>query len=220
MRFLRTKAGLADATTTGEANEKGEHMKYSTLLSIATTTLCALISLAVPAQAATIAITYTYAGTATGPGVISGMTLTIEHLLSGSILSEDPGLNAALNPVTGQDHDVIDLTTGILDGSVSFMFANGETLFGNQHVVGLDTSSQTQMLTFSGGTGEFANATGSALGTASLTSDGYIVSGSGIINTSAAVPEPASATFFCAGLTLLMIKWHCSRAASKSCRHL
>ena len=72
------------------------------------------------------------------------------------------GINAALNPVTGQDHDVIDLTTGILDGSVSFMFANGETLFGNQHVVGLDTSSQTQMLTFSGGTGEFANATGSA----------------------------------------------------------
>jgi hypothetical protein len=195
-------------------------MKYSTLLSIATTTLCALISLAVPAQAATIAITYTYAGTATGPGVISGMTFTIEHLLSGSILSEDPGLNAALNPVTGQDHDVIDLTTGILDGSVSFMFANGEKLFGNQHVVGLDASSQTQMLTFSGGTGEFANATGSALGTASLTSDGYIVSGSGIINTSAAVPEPASATFFCAGLTLLMIKWHCSRAASKSCRHL
>jgi hypothetical protein len=186
-------------------------MKYSTLLSIAAITLWALISLAVPAQAATIAITYSYAGTATGPQVISGTTLTVEHLLNGSILFGNPGLNATLNPVTGQDHDVIDLTTGILDGSVTFMFANGETLFGNQHVVGLAASSQMQVLTFFGGTGEFANATGSASGIASLTSDGYMVSGGGVINT-AAVPEPASAAFFGAGLALLMIKWRCITA--------
>jgi hypothetical protein len=167
-------------------------MKYATLFSIAATTLCGLISLAVPAQAATIAITYSYAGTATGPGVISGTTLTVEHLLSGSILSANLVLNAALNPVTSQDHDVIDLTTGILDVSVSFIFANGERLFGNQHVVGIDASSQMQTLTFSGGTGEFANATGSATGTGQITDEGYIASGSGVINTSATVPEPAS----------------------------
>jgi hypothetical protein len=79
------------------------------------------------------------------------------------------------------------------------------------------------MLTFSGGTGEFAHATGSASGTGRLTSDGYMVSGSGVINTSAAVPEPASATFFFAGLVLLMIKWRCitaRTAASESRRHL
>ena len=93
------------------------------------TILATLCALAIPAHASSIAITYSYAGTATGPEVVSGTTLTVDHLLSGSILSGNPGLNAALNPVTGQDHDVIDLTTGILDGSVSFMFANGERLF-------------------------------------------------------------------------------------------
>ncbi len=133
------------------------------------------------------------------------MTLIADHLLSGSILSGNSALNTALNPITGQDHDTIDLTTGILDGSVSFMFANGETLLGTQHVVGLNTGSQMQTLMFTGGTGEFAGATGSASGTASLTNTGYTVSGSGVINT-AAVPEPQSATLFLAGLALLIIR--------------
>src|SRR5690349_9994392 len=88
----------ADTSRCFKFKGKGEHMKYSTLLSITTTILCALISVAVPAQAATIPVTYSYAGTATGPGVISGTTLTVEHLLSGSILSGNPGLNTALNP--------------------------------------------------------------------------------------------------------------------------
>jgi hypothetical protein len=166
-----------------------------------------LCGLAIPTHANSIAITYSYAGTAIGPEVVAGTTLTADHLLNGSILSENPGLNAALNPVTGQDHDVIDLITGILDGSVSFMFANGERLFGNQHVVGLNASSQMQFLTFSGGTGEFAGATGSASGTASLTSDGYMVSGSGVINTPSAVPEPASAALLLGGLALLSVRW-------------
>jgi hypothetical protein len=151
------------------------------------------------------------------------MTLTVEHLLSGSILSGNPGLDAALNPVTGQDHDVIDLTTGILDGSVSFLFANGESLFGTQHVVGVDASSQMQVLTFSRGTGEFAGATGSGLGTGSLTSTGYMVFGSGVINTVSAVPEPASATLFLAScFALLIIKRRgiTAAAASESRRNL
>lgn len=105
-------------------------MKHSTILSIAATTLCALTTFPGPAQAATIAITYSYAGTQAAPPVMSGTILTADHLLSGSILSGNPALNAALNPITGQDHDVIDLTTGILDGSVSFIFANGENCSG------------------------------------------------------------------------------------------
>ena len=190
-------------------------MKHSTVLSIAATTLCALTALPGTTQAATISITYSYAGTQAAPPVVSGTTATADHLLSGSFLSGNPGLNAALNPVTGQDHDTINLTTGILDGSVSFLFANGEKLSGNQHVVGLNTSSQMQTLTFTGGTGEFAGATGSASGIASLTSTGYMTSGSGVINTSA-VPEPASATLFFAGLALLMIKWRCTTARTAS----
>jgi len=188
-------------------------MERSTLLSTVPTMLCALIALAVSARASTITITYSYAGTATGPEIVSGTTLTADHLLSGSILSENPALNAAWNPVTGQDHDLIDLTTGIVDGSVVFMFSNGEELFANQHVLGLDASIQTQTLTFSGGTGEFVGATGSASGTASLTSDGYMVSGNGIINASA-VPEPASATILFAGLAILIIKSQYSRQRS------
>lgn len=167
------------------------------------TYLAIFCALAIPAHAATIEITYSYAGTQVGPELVSGTTLTVDHLLSGSILSGNPGLNAALNPVTGQDHDVIDLTTGVLDGSVSFSFANGETLFGNQHVVGLDAS-QMQILTFSGGTGEFVGATGSASGTGSLTSTGYMVFGSGVIDT-ASVPEPASITLLLGGLAILSV---------------
>lgn len=138
------------------------------------------------------------------------MILTADHLLSGSILSGNPGLNASLNPVTGQDHDAINLGTGILDGSVTFIFANGETLFGSQHVAGLNSSSQTQTLTFSGGTGEFAGATGSASGTASLTSSGYMVSGNGVIMS--ATPEPASSTLFFAGFAIVIVKWRCITA--------
>ncbi len=92
------------------------------------------------------------------------------------------------------------------------MFANGETLFGTQHVVGLNTVPM-QTLMFTGGTGEFAGATGSASGTASLTSTGYTVSGSGVINT-AAVPEPQSATLFLAGLALLTIR--CRRTTART----
>lgn len=185
-------------------------MKYSTPRCVTAATLFAVIALIVPAQAATIAITYSYAGTQIGPEVVSGTTLTVEHLLNGSILSGNPGLNAALNPLTGQDHDVIDLTTAMLDGTVTFLFANGERLFGTQHVIGLDANSQMQLLTFSGGTGEFLGATGSASGTASLTDDGYMVSGSGVINTSS-VPEPVSAMLFSAGLGLLIFKRRCIR---------
>jgi hypothetical protein len=78
-------------------------------------------------------------------------------------------------------------------------------------VVGLNASTQTQTLTFSGGTGEFAGATGSASGTASLTSTGYMVSGSGVINT-VAVPEPVSVTLFFAGFALLITKRRCITA--------
>jgi hypothetical protein len=180
-------------------------MKHSTLLSIAAITLCALSGLVVPAQAATIPITYSYAGTATGNEIFSGTILTADHLLSGSILSGDSALNAALNPVTGQDHDTIDLTTGILNGSVTFNFGNGEALFGTQHVEGLSASSQIQTLTFTGGTGEFAGATGSASGAASLTSSGYMVSGNGVILS--ATPEPASLALFFAGFVILIVKW-------------
>ncbi len=46
-------------------------------------------------------------------------------------LSASPALNAAWNPVTYSDHNVIDLTTGLLNGTLMMTFANADELFGN-----------------------------------------------------------------------------------------
>ena len=131
------------------------------------TILATLCALAVPAHANSIAITYSLTGGPIADPVVSGTTLIIDGLFSGSVLSGDPGLNAKWNPVTYRDHSVVDLTTGILNGSFSFLFANGDTLFGNvvedvSAVVATGTGPFTQTLTFTGGTGEFVGATGSA----------------------------------------------------------
>ena len=183
---------------------KGEHMKRFRLISYAATALCALPLLAVSAQAATMTFTYSYSGTQTGPEVLTGTTLSAGHLLNGSFLFGNPGLDAALNPLTGMDDDLIDEVNGTLDGSVHFTFANGEMLFATQHVEGLFNITNTQVLTFTGGTGEFVGATGSASGIASLTSSGYMTAGSGSIDTST-VPEPASAELLSTGLAVLLI---------------
>jgi hypothetical protein len=59
----------------------------------------------------------------------------------------------------------------------------------------------TQAFTFTGGTGEFAGATGSLSG-AGVAGPAGRASGSGTINTSP-VPEPASAMLFLSGMAVL-----------------
>src|ERR1043165_4351111 len=124
-------------------------------------TACLVI---VSAQAGTISISYSLSGGPTGPPVVSGTTLILEGLFTGSVLSGNTVLNAAWNPVTYSDHSVADLTTGLLNGTFTITFANGDALFGNvfEDVSALVASGGTgpfsQTFTFSGGTGEFAGA--------------------------------------------------------------
>jgi hypothetical protein len=58
----------------------------------------------VSAHAGTISISYSLSGGPTGPPVVSGTTLLLDGLFTGSVLSGDPTLNAAWNPVTYSDH--------------------------------------------------------------------------------------------------------------------
>jgi hypothetical protein len=166
----------------------------------------------VSAQAGTIGISYSLTGGPTGPPVVSGTTLILDGLFTGSILSGNPALNAVWNPVTYSDHSVADVTTGLLNGTFSMAFANGEMLSGNvfEEVSALlatgGTGPFTQTFTFTGGTGEFAGATGSASGGGIATSTGTTVSGSGSL-TAAGVgaPEPASVALILGGLVAIAV---------------
>lgn len=168
-----------------------------------------LCTLGIPAKADSIAITYSLTGMGT---VVSSTptTLTLVGQFSGSVLSGDPGLNAAWNPVSYSDRSVADLNTGLLNGTFSVVFANGDMLLGNvfENVSAIiasptGTGPFTQTLTFTAGTGEFADATGSASGDGFVGTTVSTVSGSGSIN-APAVPEPASATLLLGGLALLI----------------
>jgi hypothetical protein len=161
------------------------------------------------AEASTIAVTYSFAGGPVGPEVPSGTTLTIDHFSTGSVLSDNPSLNAIWNPVTYLSHDVIDLTTGLLNGTFTMTFADGNTLVGALFVdlseaFANGTGPTPQTFTFTGGTGEFAGAAGSFSGSGDLVGNGFTISGSGTIN-APAIPEPASAALFLGGLGVILV---------------
>jgi hypothetical protein len=165
----------------------------------------------VSAQAGAIGITYTFAGSPTGPPVMSGTTLILDGLFTGSILSGNPALNALWNPVTYSDHSVIDLTTGLLNGTFTMTFANADTLSGNvfEDVSALAATGGigpfTQTFTFTGGTGEFAGATGSVSGEGASSSTGSMTSGIGTLTADGVgAPEPASVALILGGLLVMV----------------
>lgn len=195
-------------------------MKLSTIPCIALITVAARMALAVSAQADSIPITYSLTGT----GVVTGMTattLSLSATASGSVLSGNPALNAAWNPVSYSDNSVLDLTTNLLNGTFSLVVPDGDTLFGNvsEDQTVPDTSPDgtgpfPQTLTFTGGTGEFAGATGSVSGTGFLGSTSFTVSGSGTLN-APAIPEPTPVALLLGGLALISVRlW---RPKAKGC---
>jgi hypothetical protein len=172
----------------------------------------------VSAQAATIGISYSLSGGPTGPPVVSGSTLILDGLFTGSVLSGNPALNAVWNPVTYSDHSVADLTTGLLNGTFSVIFADGDTLTGKlfENVSAViatgGTGPFTQTFTFTGGTGAFAGATGSASGAGISTSTGTTVSGSGTLTAAGvAAPEPASVALLLGSLVVIVAKGRLTR---------
>lgn len=114
-----------------------------------------------------------------------------------------------------------DLTTGLLNGTFTMTFEDGATLVGNvfEDVSAIITSPSqtgpyTQTLTFTGGTGEFAGATGSFSGNGF---EGIIqgtVSGSGTVN-APAIPEPGSLALAVLGITGLIVYRQRKRFAQK-----
>ena len=142
-----------------------------------------------------------------GPPVVSGNTLTLDGFFTGSVLSGNPSLTAGWNPVTYADHSVIDLTTGLLNGTFAMTFGNGDMLSGNLFedltAAPGGVGPFTQTFTFTGGTGKFAGATGSASG-GGISGSRATVSGSGTINAPAIAPEPASLALAVLGISAIM----------------
>jgi hypothetical protein len=187
-------------------------MKHLTTSYMTAATFAALVALAGPAQADSIAVTYNL----TGMGTVENetdTTLTLAANANGSILSGTSNLDAAWNPVSYSDLSVLDFTTNLLNGNFTLLLADGDTLTGTifEDQTIPDTSpTQTgpfsQILTFTGGTGAFAGANGSVSGQGFLGATEFTVVGSGKINTPEA-PEPTTVTLFAFGLALASTKW-------------
>lgn len=174
---------------------------------------------AIPSQAGSIAIIYNLSGT--GNVVDStATTLTLDATASGSLMSGIPALDALWNPISYTDESVLDFTTNLLHGNFVLMLQDGDTLIGivDEDQTIPDTSAEgtgafPQTLTFTGGTGAFAGATGLVSAEGFLGTTDFTVSGSGVINTpSSGVPEPASGLFLFSGLVgLVLARPWCSK---------
>jgi hypothetical protein len=171
------------------------------------------------ARASTLAITYSLSGTGTVVGS-TATTLTLDTAATGSILSSDNGLNAAWNPVSLSELCTLDFTTNLLQGDFTLSFQDGDTLTGtdleDQSIVDASpdgTGPYTQILTFTGGTGQFAGASGSVAGSGFIGTSSFTESGSGTLNLA---PEPESAVLLLAGLAFLGF----GIIRKKVCRHM
>ncbi|MEO8127831.1 MAG: hypothetical protein ABI822_12105 [Bryobacteraceae bacterium] len=149
---------------------------------------------------------------------MSGTTLLLDGLFTGSILSGNAALNTVWNPVTYTDQSVASLITGLLNGTFSITFANGDMLSGDlfEDVSALiatgGTGPFTQTLTFTGGTGAFAGASGSASGGGIGTETGSTVTGNGTLTAAGiAAPEPASVPLILGGLLVIFAKGRLTR---------
>ena len=134
------------------------HNKHLLSFALAITAIAAIVVPAAPAQAGSVPVTYSLTGIGTVVGSTS-TTLTLDGTATGSVLSGNPALNLAWNPVSYSDKGVLDLTTGLLHGNFTLSFADGGTLFGSlfeddSAIVASQTQTGPfpQILTLTGGT--------------------------------------------------------------------
>jgi hypothetical protein len=167
---------------------------------VAVSLLGASLALAIPAQAGTIGINYSFSGGITAPPDLQSDGLHLQSSAMGSVDGPNPIANASWNPVTFDTKDVLDLSTGLDNGTFIWTFANGDTLSGNmfEDDTTLDFATNTgpflQTLTFTDGTGAFAGVTGSSSGSGFLTAPTLTISGSGFLTAPGlvSVPEPGT----------------------------
>lgn len=168
-------------------------------------TLCTAHASALPFNAS-------YTGTAEVVEVLnaSGPVLRFETVASGS---------GSFDLTRYFSTDVIDMATGVGSGSNRFVAVNGDELFGSFSVQVVPTAvanivdllGQTQ---FTGGTGQFAGATGSA----SFSGSGVFISATAAVasltytGSVAVVPEPTMALLLPLGLAALGLGHRVRRA--------
>ena len=153
-----------------------------------------------PALAGTVSITYSFTGGLTAPPDLQADGLHLQASATGTVDEFNPVVNAAWNPVTFDTTDVLDLSTGLDNGTFTWSFANGDKLFGTMFEDDTMVNPMTnigpylQTLTFTGGTGEFLGAMGSSSGNGFLSAPTFTISGSGSLTAPGleSVPEPGS----------------------------
>lgn len=160
-------------------------------------------------NASSIPITFSLTdGTASVVGA-TDTSLTLSRHFDATVMSSAG--DAGFNPATYTDLNVGEFDTGYLQGTFEFQFGNGDTLTGNMFE---DASAIFQNgygpftldLTFTGGSGLFATASGfaSATGFVDGDTDRGTASGSGVVDTSP-VPEPTSVAVLLGGLGLILV---------------
>ncbi len=170
-------------------------MNSRNLLSAAICILALSFCAATTTNAATINVTYTLTGLGTG------------DVLNPPLIGSATGSLLPLGNVTWSDMVFPNLATGAGDGTFNMTFTDGDSLFGTLHEQG-DFSTFpivpfTQLLTVTGGTGEFLLYHGTLTGLLiSNQNDGtFTSSGAGTLETT---PEPESVVLFGTGLLCLL----------------
>ena len=182
---------------------------------VAMSLLGASLFLSVPAQAGTIAITYSFTGGLTAPPDLQADGLHLQASANGSVDEFNPIVNAAWNPVTFDTKDTLDLSTGLDNGTFKWTFANGDTLTGAmfEDDTAVDFATNIgpflQTLTFMAGTGEFAGVTGFSSGNGLLTAPTFSITGSGTLTAPGltAIPEPGSMSLVFGGLLIMFLRY-------------
>ena len=189
--------------------------EMKTIGSIAMSLLGALLVLGVPAQAGTVAITYSFTGGLTAPPDLQADGLHLQASATGSVDEFNPVVNAAWNPVTFDTKDTLDLSTGLDNGIFTWSFANGDTLTGTMFEddttmnFATNTGPFLQNLTFTGGTGAFAGVPQDHFGQRVADRPTFTITGSGTLTAPGltAISEPGSMPLMVGGLLAMFLRY-------------